>query len=182
MPPHRLTLGVADTPAAVSPTPAMKSCPNRQGGFTLVEIMIVVVIIGMLAALAIPAFQKVRQNSRHSALANDMRSFAQAFETYSHENGSWPGDTGIGVVPNEMLNDNSSIDADAFRTTTPIGGRYDWDYDVFGYVAAVSVADATITSAQLLQFDTTFDDGDLNTGEFRGTTGRYSYVLQEEED
>jgi len=160
-------------------TLTMKTPAHRQDGFTLVEIMIVVVIVGMLAALAIPAFQKVRQNSRHSALANDMRSFAQAFETYSHENGTWPADVGIGVVPNEMLNDNSSIDADAFLSPTPIGGRYDWDYDVFGYVAAVSVANATITSAQLLQFDTSFDDGDLTSGEFRGTVGRYSYILQE---
>lgn len=36
---------------------------NRRA-FTLVEIMIVVVIIGLLAAMAIPAFEKVRQNSR----------------------------------------------------------------------------------------------------------------------
>ena len=158
---------------------AMLRARLKIAGFTLVEIMIVVVIIGMLAAMAIPAFQKVRQSSRHSALANDMRSFAQAFETYSHENGSWPGDTGIGVVPNEMLNNNSSLDVTAFSSTTPIGGRYDWDGGVFGYIAAVSVADATITNAQLLQFDTSFDDGNLNTGDFRGTTGRYSYVILE---
>lgn len=153
--------------------------PLRAKGFTLVEIMIVVVIIGLLASIAIPAFQKVRQNSRHSALANDIRTFAQAFETFSHENGAWPADTTNGVVPVEMSNSNSSIDATAFAATTPIGGRYDWDYDVFGVVAAVSVANATITSAQLLQFDTTFDDGDLATGQFRGTTGRYSYIIQE---
>ncbi len=101
--------------------------PHRAKGFTLVEIMIVVVIIGLLASIAIPAFQKVRQNSRHSALANDIRTFAQAFETFSHENGAWPADTTNGVVPVEMSNSNSSIDATAFAATTPIGGRYDWD-------------------------------------------------------
>ncbi len=140
--------------------------------------MIVVVIIGLLASIAIPAFQKVRQNSRHAALANDLRTFAQAFETYSHENGSWPADVGIGVVPAEMTNANSSLDVTAFAAPTPIGGRYDWDHNVFGNVAAVSVTDATITAAQLLDFDTKFDDGNLATGDFRGNTGRYSYILQ----
>ena len=162
----------------LKPFPLMKSRTRPQGGFTLVEIMIVVVIIGLLASIAIPAFQKVRQNSRHSALANDIRTFAQAFETYSHENGSWPADVGIGVVPNEMTNANSSIDTTAFTAVTPIGGRYDWDYNVFGNIAAISVAGATITSAQLLNFDTTFDDGNLGTGDFRGTVGRYSYIIQ----
>lgn len=157
----------------------MQTRTRPQRGFTLVEIMIVVVIIGLLASMAIPAFQKVRQNSRHAALANDLRTFAQAFETYSHENGSWPADVGIGVLPNEMANNNSSIDATAFAATTPIGGRYDWDYNIFGYVAAVSVTDAAITSAQLLDFDTSFDDGNLATGDFRGNTGRYSYIIQE---
>jgi type IV pilus assembly protein PilA len=41
-----------------------RSIRRSNPGFTLVEIMIVVVIIGLLAAMAIPAFQKVRQSSQ----------------------------------------------------------------------------------------------------------------------
>lgn len=55
-------------------------------GFTLVEIMIVVVIIGLLAAMAIPAFQKVRENSRHSAMDNDARQLASGAQQYMLEN------------------------------------------------------------------------------------------------
>jgi type IV pilus assembly protein PilA len=61
---------------------------NRSAkGFTLVEIMIVVVIIGLLAAMAIPAFQKVRQSSQDKAVLNNARQMSAAADQYFLENG-----------------------------------------------------------------------------------------------
>ena len=62
---------------------------NRRShrGFTLVEIMIVVVIIGLLAAMAIPAFQKVRTSSQDKAVLNNARQLAAAADQYFLENG-----------------------------------------------------------------------------------------------
>jgi type IV pilus assembly protein PilA len=66
----------------------MKERFNSSKGFTLVEIMIVVVIIGLLAAMAIPAFQKVRVASQDKAVLNNARQMAAAADQYYLENGA----------------------------------------------------------------------------------------------
>jgi type IV pilus assembly protein PilA len=65
----------------------MNTSNRSSKGFTLVEIMIVVVIIGLLAAMAIPAFQKVRQSSQDKAVLNNARQLAAAADQYFLENG-----------------------------------------------------------------------------------------------
>ncbi len=65
----------------------MKNPTRSSHGFTLVEIMIVVTIIGILAAMAAPAFQKVRMSSQDKAVLNNARQLAAAADQYYLENG-----------------------------------------------------------------------------------------------
>jgi prepilin-type N-terminal cleavage/methylation domain-containing protein len=64
----------------------MRIKTNRKSGFTLVEIMIVVAIIGLLAAIAIPNFVKARGTAQKNACINNLRQIDGAKEQWALEN------------------------------------------------------------------------------------------------
>ncbi len=68
---------------------------SRRGGFTLVEIMIVVAIIALLAAIAVPGFLRARKRSQASRILNDLRMIDSAVDQYAIENNKSTG----GSVP-----------------------------------------------------------------------------------
>jgi type IV pilus assembly protein PilA len=70
----------------INPYSSMKKLQCTKG-FTLVEIMIVVVIIVLLAAMAIPAFQKVRSGAQDKMVTDNLRLLGAAADQYFLENG-----------------------------------------------------------------------------------------------
>lgn len=149
--------------------------PKAKHGFTLVEIMIVVVIIGFLAAMAGVAFKHTRDRSIATRVANDLRVFADAFQTYTLENGAYPADVGPGTVPSGM---EDYIKTSAFTFATPAGGRYHWDEGVFGITAGVSLQNPSVDNSVLLEIDKIIDDGNLNSGFVRSRSGGLLYIIE----
>jgi prepilin-type N-terminal cleavage/methylation domain-containing protein len=70
----------------------MKKITNKRAGFTLVEIMIVVAIIALLAAIAVPGFLRARKRSQASKIINDLRLVDAAVDQYAIETGKKTGD------------------------------------------------------------------------------------------
>ena len=74
---------------------------NRRA-FTLIELMIVVLIIGILAAIAIPKYTDVTLRARAASIVSDARVIVSAAELFAADNGSFPSGAPEGVVPQEL--------------------------------------------------------------------------------
>ncbi len=159
--------------------PRPRSCAAH--AFTLVEILIVVVILGILAAIVVPAFAGATDESRRGAFAESLHSLIESAEIYQARTGQHIPDSSSGVFPPELL---GYIRESDFEGGTPVGGVWDTEFNDSGVTSAVGVhfdgTGETQDDAYMTLVDAIVDDGDLSTGVFRMlAASRYYYVLAE---
>ncbi|MFZ2835993.1 MAG: prepilin-type N-terminal cleavage/methylation domain-containing protein [Candidatus Saccharimonadales bacterium] len=98
---------------------------KKQSGFTIVELLIVIVIIGILAAITIVAYNGIQERSEFSRLQSNLASVNKAVKLYYADNGSYPV-TGSGVWSGYYSATNDSFVpglAPKYISTTPqVGG------------------------------------------------------------
>lgn len=96
--------------------------PDR--GFTLIELLIVVGIIAILAAIALPNFLEAQVRSKVTRTRADLRTLATALEVYRVDNNGYPANTPEDNAPSVLTTPVgyiSSIPNDVFRTNDPAG-------------------------------------------------------------
>ena len=138
---------------------------SMRRGFSIVELTVVLMMLGILAAIALPSYQKVTYRARAASIINDLHTVRNAAVQYELEEGIWPDDVGRGNLPAELLPYMSGIE---FQGP---GYALDWDNWTSMIGVAVIVDDPLLESALLATLKT-------SDGVFIRLSDRYTYVIE----
>lgn len=105
---------------------------RKNAGFTIVELLIVIVVIGILAAIVIVAYNGIQNSANNTVVQQDLKQLKTKFETFKIDpnggNGSYP--TGSGMLTSAGLSISQGAYLDALNM------RYCWLADGSGYILA----------------------------------------------
>ena len=153
---------------------------DNNSGFTLVEILIVVVILGILAAIVVPAYSSFSSDAEKNAFITDLRSFISAAEYYRSKTGDFLAEADPATAPDGW---EAYVDIRKWARPTPIGGRWEIRRDTGQFRSAIGVnfsaaTDRRPSDESMQHIDSAFDDGSLQTGRFRKIDDdRYYFIL-----
>ncbi|MCD4846825.1 MAG: prepilin-type N-terminal cleavage/methylation domain-containing protein [Candidatus Aegiribacteria sp.] len=151
---------------------------NEQRGFTLVELMIVIIIVGILAAIAVPKFMGMKLNAHAARIISDYDMFRTALYRYYAVSGEFPRDRYPGGAVPELI--EYLPDGFKYNLRPELDVRYDWEkwvsngnpwYPWTGTILGLSVTtrDKALVNAI---------DG-LYAGDFHYTLGNnYTFIIE----
>lgn len=171
----------------------------KRGGFTIVELLIVIVVIGVLAGIGVVTYGGAQDRSRAATVAEDLKSIKDAFSLYAVKERitTWPYENVFGVGTNPSINtlvSNTSL-GNYLQALDPVPGYpssvYTYDNDASDPDEAfddcgqtlngvnIRITNTDQTLAQAL--DNMIDDNDLNCGQVRwlNSENAIKYLLSE---
>lgn len=130
----------------------------HQKGFTIIELVVVVTVIGILALLGMPGIRLARERTEATATANDLRVFTEAIEFYSTAQGAYPAYMTYTTMP-ETIQEYLPV---AWKN-----GTHSWFYDNNASYTYVYLYNLNFTAEQAVRLDRILDDGNIATGSLR---------------
>ena len=127
-------------PGLVGRTSAMTIRKNMNKGFTIVELLIVIVVIAILAAISVVAYNGIQQRARYSVMQQDIATINKALQLYYAENGHYPysGTTSSNTTAGPTNTLNIPGLAPTYISSIPripddgIGGYYAYCWSAYG--------------------------------------------------
>ena len=147
----------------------------ERAGFTTLEIMIVVSIIALLSALALPRFMESRNRAQETHLISDLRTVAAALEQYAITMGDYPPDSPAASIPSGL---NEFTTRFHWDRPSAVGGLWDWDKGAVGLSDSISLLGPSLSDDRAQLIDRRIDDGDLVTGFFQKRADGGGFVLR----
>ena len=135
---------------------------KQQKGFTIIELLIVIIVIGILAALVLNAFGNIQERARDTERRSDVNAIHTQLELYYADNGDYPNSTTKAGLVTAMPDLNSDALDDPSGDAINAGGANGYDYAPLPAGCVAGACTSYTLSATLEEDGSTFSRNSLN--------------------